>query len=432
MTKLVGTSPQPSAVSCPPFCVLSVHFFTTTLLTLLAGGQATASLGLDNVDGESMHSRVDVESLMPVRSIGVGGQARVWLARSPTSPYLQVSDIMQNLTLMSSEQPAVAVKEYSKARLSQLPIKSATRALAERQCLLECDGSPFLTRCLASFQTAESLFLVIELAPGGDLHAWPEFHQGLSEPPARFYCACIALALSYLHRHGWIYRDMKLENVLIHENGYAKLSDLGYAKKLEHAGERAYTFCGTDEYAPPELVLKEGRCESGDWWGLGILMHEILVGYPPFEGSTADDVFDSIVDYAQSGDVGSQELQLNALESSAGQLSHDGADFICGLLAADEAERLGADQDGFVGLATHPWHATTDWEKMRLCEVQAPWVPASRSRGPEEELLGPHTVDDELGPVEYDPATAAIWDPIFADFGPFRAAPWPGAKPIEP
>lgn len=218
-----------------------------------------ALVQLSEESTRSENTRVDIEALSPLRPIGIGGQGGVWLARDSTT------------------ERKFAVKQYNKARLSAMPQKVGLRALNELECLQDCGHHPFLIGCYGSFQTASSLFLVLEVAPGGDLFAL-DFRYGLPEPSTKFYVSCIVLALHHMHTHGWLYRDIKLENVLIDNLGYAKLCDFGFAKK--GANLRTFTQCGTDEYAAPELVLGEGRGISADWWALGILVHELFTGKP--------------------------------------------------------------------------------------------------------------------------------------------------------
>jgi hypothetical protein len=137
-------------------------------------------------------SMVDVEALTPLRAIGVGGQGGVWLAVDPKSGI------------------RCAVKQVRKGRLAKLPHKAATRALTEREALIDVCGHPFITTCYATFQNDSSLFFALELAPHGDLFGVLEqFPYGLPEVNARFYCICVALALKWVHAQGWVYRDVK-------------------------------------------------------------------------------------------------------------------------------------------------------------------------------------------------------------------------------
>ena len=135
---------------------------------------------------------LDIERIEVTRPIGMGGQGGVWLGVDPDTG-----------TLM-------AVKQIRKGRLTRLPKKAMTRALTEREALLEVGQHPFITTCYACFQNQSSLFFALELAAGGDLFGLLDLHpHGLPEVQARFYSTCIALALRHVHVHGWVYRDVK-------------------------------------------------------------------------------------------------------------------------------------------------------------------------------------------------------------------------------
>lgn len=112
--------------------------------------------------------------------------------------------------------------------------------------------------------------------------------QGMDEHLAKFYIACIVLALEYLHNNNIVYRDLKPENVFIDHNGYTKIGDFGFAKILNDSN-RTYTFCGTPGYVAPENVLAHGYNCSVDWWGLGVLMYVLLTGRQPFSTPRTED-----------------------------------------------------------------------------------------------------------------------------------------------
>mgnify|MGYP000158867635 CR=1 FL=1 len=106
----------------------------------------------------------------------------------------------------------------------------------------------------------------------------------------QFYAAQITLIFEYMHASDLIYRDLKPENVLVANNGYVKLTDFGFVKRLK-AWERTYTLCGTPEYIPPEIILNTGHGRAADWYTLGIFIYELFVGRPPFMHSDTYEVF---------------------------------------------------------------------------------------------------------------------------------------------
>jgi serum/glucocorticoid-regulated kinase 2 len=103
-----------------------------------------------------------------------------------------------------------------------------------------------------------------------------------SEYKAKFYSAQIALALGYLHGSNIVYRDLKPENILLNKDGYIMLADFGLAKIIEQNGENPNSFCGTPEYLSPEMIEGSGHDHTLDWWALGILIYEMIIGIPPF------------------------------------------------------------------------------------------------------------------------------------------------------
>ncbi|XP_034871577.1 serine/threonine-protein kinase N3 isoform X2 [Mirounga leonina] len=188
-------------------------------------------------------------------------------------------------------------------------------------------GHPFLLSLLACFQTSSHACFVTEFAPGGDLMM--QIHEDVfPEPQARFYLACVVLGLQFLHEKKIIYRDLKLDNLLLDAQGFLKIADFGLCKEGIGFGDRTSTFCGTPEFLAPEVLTQEAYTRAVDWWGLGVLLYEMLVGECPFPGDTEEEVFDCIV---------------NADAPYPRFLSVQGLELIQKLLQKCPEERLGAD-----------------------------------------------------------------------------------------
>jgi len=345
-----------------------------------------------------VREKFNLECLRFQRPIGLGGQGGVWLAIDSTSGL------------------RCAVKQVRKGRLAALPRKSAMRVFTEKEALGDCKH-PFITRLYGTFQDPTSLYFCMELMSGGDLFGLLDiFPNGVREDHARFYTATVSLALRHIHSRGYVYRDVKLENVLIDGDGYVKLCDFGFAKCV--AESRTFTKCGTDEYAPPELVSGRGRSTAADWWGLGVLLHEMLTGRPPFEGRSAQDIFALIEQYTRGGNEAAERLQRQ-VNRTAESLSAAAGTFLIGLLRARESERIGCGPAGFVDVQRDEWFEGLEWDKLLRKQIPAPWLPPKSDDGaaPSDAEFGP---DGVMKDVPFD---ADAWAPIFADFGPVLAQP---------
>ncbi|KFV18435.1 Serine/threonine-protein kinase N2, partial [Tauraco erythrolophus] len=153
---------------------------------------------------------------------------------------------------------------------------------------------PFLVNMFACFQTPHHACFVMEYTPGGDLMM--RIHEDVfPEHMAQFYTACVVLGLQFLHEKKIIYRDLKLDNLLLDAEGFVKIADFGLCKEGIGFGDRTNTFCGTPEFLAPEVLTDISYTRAVDWWGLGVLIYEMLVGESPFPGDDEEEVFDSIV-----------------------------------------------------------------------------------------------------------------------------------------
>ena len=164
----------------------------------------------------------------------------------------------------------------------------------------------------------------------------------------------MALALGHLHSKNVIYRDLKLENVLLCEDGYIKVADFGLSKNIE-MGEQAYTLCGTPEYLAPEIIQGVGHTHVVDWWTLGIVVYEMIIGFTPFfNGGDKKKMYDSI----QSKQVSYPDLNRHGIS-----ISNDCRDFINKCLTKDPSKRLGSKGDVDAILA-HKWFRSLNINKL--------------------------------------------------------------------
>ena len=154
----------------------------------------------------------------------------------------------------------------------------------EKDILLQADH-PFLVGMSYVFQTETKIFFVMRFVRGGELFMHLRQVTRFPEDRARFYAIQVAMALGHLHTKNIIYRDLKPENILMDEDGYVCLTDFGLAKVLE-GNAQAYSFCGTPDYLAPEILVERGHSFPVDWWALGILTYEMIVGFPPFYTGT--------------------------------------------------------------------------------------------------------------------------------------------------
>ena len=180
-------------------------------------------------------------------------------------------------------------------------MRDRQRTKTERDILTEVEH-PFIVKLHYAFQTEGKLYLVLDFMRGGDLYNRLSKEQcwKLNEADVRFYVAELVLALDHLHKLGVIYRDLKPENLLLDSDGHIALTDFGLSKEnFNH--RRSYSVCGTWEYMAPEVLCGKGYDYSVDWWSLGVLMYEMLVGVCPFEGEnkkeTMAKVMKSTIEY---------------------------------------------------------------------------------------------------------------------------------------
>ncbi|XP_014375752.1 serine/threonine-protein kinase N3 isoform X3 [Alligator sinensis] len=228
--------------------------------------------------------------------------------------------------------------------------------------VVNSSGHPFLVNMFACFQTPDHACFVMEYTPGGDLmtHIHSEVFP---EHVTRFYTACVVLGLQFLHEKKIIYRDLKLDNLLLDAEGFVKIADFGLCKEGMGFGDRTNTFCGTPEFLAPEVLTDVSYTRAVDWWGLGVLIYEMLVGESPFPGDDEEEVFDSIVN---------EEVRYPRF------LSSEALSIIRKLLQKCPERRLGAGERDAEEIKPQAFFKIIDWDALLARTLKPPFVPSLR------------------------------------------------------
>jgi len=241
----------------------------------------------------------------------------------------------------------------------------------EQDILLKADH-PFLVGMQYVFQTDQKIFFVMRFIRGGELFMHLRNVTRFDESRARFYTAQVAIAIGHLHAQSIIYRDLKPENILMDEDGYICLTDFGLAKIINEENKMAFSFCGTPEYLAPEILNETGHAFPVDWWALGILTYEMIVGFPPFY--TGANTNNKMYELIKKKDVFFPDPKKHQIT-----MSDESKDFIRMLLKKNPAERLGA-TNGLEEVLAHPWLAglsKADLEAKSIEPVFKPKLGAS-------------------------------------------------------
>ncbi|XP_066280404.1 ribosomal protein S6 kinase alpha-5-like [Branchiostoma lanceolatum] len=295
--------------------------------------------------------KVGRESFELLKVLGTGAYGKVFLVRKISGHHAG---------------QLFAMKVLKKATIVQKS-KTAEHTRTERQVLEAVRQCPFLVKLHYAFQTDAKLHLVMDYISGGELFTHLYQREYFTEAEVRVYAGEVVLALEYLHKLGIIYRDIKLENILLDKEGHVVLTDFGLSKEFLPGTEgRAYSFCGTIEYMAPEVVKggHEGHNKAVDWWSLGVLIYELLTGASPF---TVEGEKNS------QSEISKRIMKTNPPLSRS--FSAEVKDLLMKLLMKDPQSRLGSGSRGGEEVKEHPFFKGINWEDLSAKRVPAPFTP---------------------------------------------------------
>lgn len=234
-----------------------------------------------------------------------------------------------------------------------------TQTMAERRILQEANH-PYIVQLKYAFQNHDKLYMVMDYYSGGSLRQVLRRRGRFSIRRAQFYLAQILLAISHLHSSNILYRDLKLENIVITADGNVACTDFGLSKEEMDDEERTSSFVGTCEYLAPELILKEGYGKTVDWWAFGILAYEMIQGDSPFRHQIPTVLFEKI---------------LNEDPVFGDRFPAVAVDLISSLLQKDPQRRLGCGSEGAEEIKYHPFFDGMDWQALLEKRIEVPRPP---------------------------------------------------------
>ena len=290
---------------------------------------------------------VDINDFEKIKTIGRGSVGKVYLVKYTPNNKLYAMKSMRKDQIISDG--------------------IVDNILVERNILLlnQCN---FLLTLSFFKQTSERLYLITPFIKGGDLFNKLKTDGFFPEDLVKFYAAQIAIAIQHLHDLGFAYRDLKPENILIDEEGYLKLCDFGSSVKIKGT-EKEKTFAGSPEYAPPEMICREGHTFMCDWWSFGILLYELLYGNTPFFCEDKNRMYDLI----KNGAICFPKyININGKDIKY-KISDDAKDIIKKFLEKDPGMRLG--RKGLKEIKKHSFFNGIKFSVIREKKMKAPFKP---------------------------------------------------------
>ena len=286
--------------------------------------------------------KIKLKDYEQLKTVGLGSYGRVRLCKHKKTGDIFVMKILKKNEIIKQKQVDHVYSEFN---------------------ILINLKHPFIVQLLGyNFDDPKYVYFILEYIQGGELFTLLRTKRTFPIPQARFYIAHIITIFEYLHSKNIVYRDLKPENILINKNGYLKLTDFGFAKQLEN--EKTYTLCGTPEYLAPEIILNKGHGKAVDWWTMGILLYEMLVGIDPFSDDEPMKTYQKIL-----------KGKINFPKT----INKDAKSLIKHLLTQDTSKRFGCLKSGVKDILNHRFFEGFDWKNFVYLSMPAPYLPNVKS-----------------------------------------------------
>jgi len=344
--------------------------------SLSSSSSSSSSTSTSKSSSSSSSSDLKFEDLEVLKTIGTGTFARVCLCRirNPSKAariaqkaalnHHQHNNINNNgsgATPAGSALPPASTNKYFALKILSMHdvirLKQVEHVKSEKNILSEVNH-PFLVDLVwAAKDSRTFLYMLFPYVCGGELFSYLRSAGRFSAAASIFYASEIVSALDYLHSLSIVYRDLKPENLLLDKDGHLKITDFGFAKRIS---DRTWTLCGTPEYLAPEIIQSKGHNKAVDWWALGILIFEMLAGYPPFFDDNPFGIYEKIL----SGKI-DWPRQIEPVVK----------DLIKKLLVQDRTKRLGSMKGGAEDVKRHRWFKNVDWDDVYAKKLKPPIVP---------------------------------------------------------
>ncbi|KAJ2783983.1 Serine/threonine kinase [Coemansia javaensis] len=291
--------------------------------------------------------KVGIDDFRFLKVLGKGNFGKVMLSEEKSSSKLYAIKVLKKEFIVEND-------EFESTRSEKRVLTLANR-----------ERHPFLIGLHSCFQTSNHIFFVMEYISGGDLMMHVQKMGAFGERRAKFFACEILLGLGYFHKVGIIYRDLKLDNIMVDDKGHIKIADYGLCKENMGYGQTTMTFCGTPEFMAPEIVMEQRYGRAVDWWAFGVLIYEMILGTSPFHGDDENEIFDSILE---------DEILYPV------RMSRDSV-FVCqALLERDPTKRLGSGPNDAEDIMKHPFFAGTNWDDVLNKRITPPYTPEIRDR----------------------------------------------------